>query len=148
MGHCWPSKVKPQRALSALLIVGDRDPLNPLDGGLGTNPWGGEQKFRPPMQESVDAWLSLIGASHQPSLAKKTGSTLIQKFGPGTTGKNFTYINVEGQGHEWPGHPRLLDAAISGPQAPYLFDATELIWNFFHSAHAVNQVGGDAHEIS
>ena len=131
MGRNWSADAHPKKPMSALLIVGELDPMNPLLGGTGKNPWGVGEHNLPPMIKSVEPWLKIIGTRLDQCTNAKRESSLCIQYGPGTTGHTLTYIIVEGQGHEWPGQPRLLPESITGPNRENVLNATNFIWDFF-----------------
>lgn len=59
-GHLWLKDPKPRKKLSMMLITGDADPLNPLNGGLAENPWTWSTVNKPPMIDSVLTWLKVL----------------------------------------------------------------------------------------
>lgn len=129
-GHLWMKDPKPLRPISMLQIVGTKDPMNPLDGGTGYNPWNPKPEAKPSMQEAVNEWLKIIGASDKPSRIETKDHAQFIHYGPGTTGKEVLYIIIEGQGHEWPGVPRVLPENMTGPSVSSI-NATDVIWDFF-----------------
>src|SRR5262249_1064841 len=54
-GHLWLSNPTLDYPISLILFAGSADPLNPLNGGLGKNPWGKPQQ-KPPFTQSLDTW--------------------------------------------------------------------------------------------
>ena len=108
-GHCWLSNPRPARSVPTIYMVGDADPLVPLDGGTVRTPWGRNDE-RPPVQQTLDRWASAIG---QPA-----GS------------ESFAVRIIPGHGHHWPGGRALLGERLGGPAVQGM-DATAEIWWFF-----------------
>ena len=135
-GHFWdpPARIAPP--LSLLLIAGERDPLNPLAGGNGRDPWGGGTIAKPPMIRSAQAWAAAVGCRAEtepnhpdlppqlihmpPQGVRWTGCP------PGTA---VVMMTIHGMGHVWPGAVRELPERLVGPR-PANFDATRGIWAF------------------
>jgi len=127
-GHCWNKNITPKRPVPMLFIVGTADPLNPIDGGMGANPWGARIP-KPPYADSVTTWRAAIGAADSPASTQKAdGVTTLTYLGAG--GCPLIYVTIDGQGHEWPGQRRVLPRFLSGNNLSTP-DATALIWNFF-----------------
>lgn len=129
-GHLWLKDPKPARPISMMLIAGTADPLNPIDGGPAKNPWEHKAEMKPPMEDSVKAWVKIIGASDDPTDIVEKGDVKTFTYGPGPTGAVAVFIVITGQGHEWPGAPRVLPEGLSG-RAVDSINATNTIWSFF-----------------
>jgi polyhydroxybutyrate depolymerase len=130
-GHLCLVEPRPARPLSMLYVVGLSDPINPMAGGPVESPWGSRRQ-KPPIIDSIHAWVRLIGASLQPDLVYDTGGVKLVRYGPGETGCEVQLCTIEGQGHEWPGARRTLPRSISGPQTDKI-NATQVVWDFFAS---------------
>jgi polyhydroxybutyrate depolymerase len=118
----------PARPIPTLYMIGDSDPLNPYNGGQGTNPWG-KPSNKPTVQQTVDDWRNAIGASSPAeSLSGAPETRTVGYSGPHDA--ELIFITVIGQGHEWPGRPRVLPESVSGPSVD-TYHATEAIWSFF-----------------
>jgi polyhydroxybutyrate depolymerase len=130
-GHLCLDDPQPARPLSMLYMIGLADPINPFEGGPTVSPWG-SRRLKPPVMDSIRAWVRLIQASDEPHVIRDSDGVTQVRFGPGATGCQVQLHTIEGQGHEWPGAQRTLPSIISGPQTDKL-DATETIWDFFAS---------------
>jgi polyhydroxybutyrate depolymerase len=95
-------------------LIGDADPLVPLQGGTVRTPWG-KVVGRPAVAETVRRWGMAIGQA--------PGSDL------------FPVRVVPGHGHHWPGGKALLGERFGGPAFPEV-DATAEIWDFVRR-HAI-----------
>jgi polyhydroxybutyrate depolymerase len=128
-GHFMLKNPEPKKPISLLLITGDKDPLMPLDGGAGMNPWGAPSQGNPPMVNSVLAWLPTIGIKEANKRVHvvKGGKEFI--WGP-KQGLEAIFVIVSNQGHEWPGEARRFPERLTGPNDGTL-NATDFIWNFF-----------------
>ncbi len=124
-GHCW---IEPDAGpLPPLLyLMGASDPLNPVEGGAVSTPWGGEEVHPPPLR-SFERWRSAAGCD---------GSSGTRREGPvawrdaARCARTMRMGIIEGHGHIWPGGPRLLPQRIVGRGVTGL-DASDLIWDFF-----------------
>ena len=129
-GHCWiepdPGPLPP-----LLYLMGDEDPLNPMEGGTVSTPWGGEEVHPPPLQ-SFDRWRSAAGCADVPGVRREGPVAWHDATG---CGRAVRMGIIEGHGHVWPGGPRLLPQRIVGRGVTGL-DAGELIWNFFAGLRA------------
>jgi polyhydroxybutyrate depolymerase len=127
-GYCWQKNIVLKRPVPMLFIVGTADPLNPIDGGMGANPWGA-RTLKPPYSDSVMTWRAAIAAADLPASAQMAdGVTTTTYLGAG--GSPLIYLTIDGQGHEWPGQRRVLPRFLSGNNLKTP-DATARIWNFF-----------------
>lgn len=124
-GHCWIEP--PPGPLPPLLyLMGDADPLNPVNGGTVLTPWGGEE-MHPPALRSFERWRRAAGCQDAPSLRKDDSIAWTEAADcPGSVRMGL----IEGHGHIWPGGPRLLPQRIVGRGAAGL-DATRMIGRFF-----------------
>jgi polyhydroxybutyrate depolymerase len=123
-GHCWiepaPGAVPP-----LLYLMGDADPLNPIEGGTVSTPWGGEELHPPPLQ-SFQRWSRAAGCGA--GTAREEGPVTWTEASGCARGVRMGIVH--GHGHIWPGGPRLLPQRIVGRGVSGL-DATEMIWQFF-----------------
>jgi polyhydroxybutyrate depolymerase len=110
-GHCWVPDPKPARPVPTIYLVGDSDPLIPLDGGIVRTPWGTNEN-RPAVSETLSRWGQAIGSP------------------PGS--EQFPVRIIPGHGHHWPGGRTLLGERLGGPAATGV-DGTGEIWQFFRS---------------
>lgn len=124
-GHCW---VDPPAgsAIPLLYLMGDSDPLNPIEGGEVTTPWGGQERHPAP-RRSFERWIraagcEIAGERHQDGPIEWTdaaGCEIAMRMGL-----------IAGHGHIWPGGPRLLPQRLVGRGVSGV-DATEMIARFF-----------------
>lgn len=129
-GHLWLTSPKPERPISMMLIAGTADPINPIDGGPAKNPWQHTAEMKPAMIDSVKAWVKLIGAPEEPAMVEEHGIVKTFHYGPGKGDCVAIFIVITGQGHEWPGTPRVLAEKLSGKSVTSI-NATDVIWSFF-----------------
>jgi polyhydroxybutyrate depolymerase len=129
-GHCWQVDPHPTRALPTLYLVGDADPLVPLEGGEVVSPWGGVPTLKPPVSETVARWAAALGCPPAPARREQGDGLRTTVYGPGRDGAELVVTVVEGLGHHWPGGRGQLSRQIAGPPSPRP-RANELIWDFF-----------------
>ncbi len=115
--------------VSLLLIWGDADPLNPIQGGRLKREGG--QVDRPSAATSLAQWAQALRCPAPAStLTIAPGVTRQSHLGcAGASAAEF--ITVPGLAHQWPGGVDYL-RAISGPGSQAV-SATDLIWAFFES---------------
>ncbi|HEU4828278.1 MAG TPA: PHB depolymerase family esterase [Gemmatimonadales bacterium] len=124
-GHCWHVP-EPGRLPPLLYLMGDADPLNPIEGGAVQTPWGGEETH-PPARQSFERW-SLAAGCHSGPAMRQEGPIEWAEAADCTTPIRMGII--AGHGHIWPGGPRLLPQRIVGRGVSGC-DATAMIWKFF-----------------
>ena len=107
-GHYWIVDPKPVRPVPTIYLVGDADPLIPLNGGSAKTPWG-KVEDRPAVADTLNRWAAAIG---HPS-----GS------------RYFPVRIIPEHGHHWPGGKALLGERMGGP-ASSAVEATAEIWQF------------------
>lgn len=134
-GHLWLEHISfpaGQAVPPVLFIVGDADPLNPINGGQGKNPWGGAPRPVPPMQESIDRWLGAQNIFTTGKVTSDASGVRINVFGNDPNRPTLTYVIIAGQGHEWSGSKRVLSERLTGPNTD-AYATTDQIWQFFAS---------------
>ncbi len=136
--HCMIKEPQLKRPVPTIYIVGTADPLNPIDGGMATNPWG-PQIYKPPYADSLNTWLKAVGADDNKGIITSDTGVTTETF-EGKDGCPVVYIKIEGQGHEWPGHRRVLPQMTTGKNV-MTFDATEKIWDFLKDQRLKNRKG-------
>ena len=129
-GHLWvtDAPIKIPRAL--LLVFGNRDPLNPINGG--------KVQYRPdlvlnkpPPRSTARDWAHKLECST--SLSATTEKILRHKSWFGCRGDVLLrYIEIDGLGHYWAGGP-VKKYSTPARVGPYLgsVDMTEVMWDFF-----------------
>jgi polyhydroxybutyrate depolymerase len=130
-GHLCLRDPRPIRAIPMIYIIGLADPLNPMAGGAVRTPWGAMRQ-KPPVMDSIRAWLRLIEASEQAEVLHHQDGVKHVRFGPGKSGCEVQLVTIDGQGHEWSGARRTLPKIITGPQTDKL-NTTQTVWDFFSS---------------
>lgn len=107
-GHCWIHPVD-LGSIPTLYLIGEDDPILPMNGGIAKTPWG-KLANRPPVAETLARWSRAIG---------------IVPHSPG-----FEVLFLAAHGHHWPGGQAKLGPKLGGPISNEV-NANELIWKFF-----------------
>jgi polyhydroxybutyrate depolymerase len=114
-GIMVPLRASLPRAMPFLYVSGDKDPLNPVDGGDIALPWGGRYR-KEPIQAGIDHWRRLDGCTGAPVTLAAPATLRVQSWSTCREGVELRYVLVQGHGHEWPGgEPSRLPAGIVGP---------------------------------
>lgn len=96
-------------------------------------PWGGSSLFGFPSIPTYIATrkgLNGIIDNDAGTVTYQHRSTTCTAYGPPEA--NFTFCEVDGGGHNWPGNPNMCGALIAAPfQCNYDIDASRQIWDFF-----------------
>jgi polyhydroxybutyrate depolymerase len=127
-GYCWLPEPRPERAMPTLYLVGDADPLAPLDGGPVVTPWGASSEPRPPIAAMLQRWAVALGCAAQPNVREADGLR-IASYSRGRDGAALTAYVVAGLGHHWPGGRGQLKRSLAGPPSDRV-KANDLIWDF------------------
>ncbi|HLW67481.1 MAG TPA: PHB depolymerase family esterase [Gemmataceae bacterium] len=123
-GYCWQRGPNPKRTVPALYLVGDKDPLVPLDGGTVETPWG-KRVNKPPVRDTLARWATLSRGPSDPPDVKLENLYTVARFGPMLEARI-----IAGLGHHWPGGYGGLSERIAGPYLARV-NATKTIWEFF-----------------
>ncbi len=130
-GTLWIEPHAPPAPPTPLLYVtGDRDPLNPVEGGEYRSHWGALER-KPPLAELLSRWASWFAAP-PPRLSRDTRGIITWRY-RGVDGEDVVVARIiENCGHVWPGGRPVLSERLSGPPCD-AFDATAAIWSFFEA---------------
>jgi polyhydroxybutyrate depolymerase len=101
-GYCH---VKEPRPVPTLYLIGDADPLIPMNGGPVRVPWGNRVIQRPRIEDNLANWRDAV------------------------KGAEFVMEIIPGLGHHWPGGMAQLNPRIGGPPVDTV-NANEKIWEF------------------
>ncbi len=126
-GPCWslPAGSASRPPTPTLFIAGTADPVNPLDGGTISLPWG--TFAQPPLLAGLQEWAKRNGCAA--GLKPVTGRTGLRTLAC-ADGCQLQAIFVEGLGHMWPGGQPQFPASFIGTD-PGTLPATDVIWSFF-----------------
>jgi polyhydroxybutyrate depolymerase len=135
-GYCWMAEPRPRHPRPTLFLVGDADPLTPLDGGGLRPPWGLTQPV-PSVAESLARYAKGLGCPAEPKPVSDKDGVKTERYGPGRNGVTLTAVTIAGQGHGWPGSDGFvlptLEARVLGPNVK-TYDATAAVWEFFQQS--------------
>lgn len=128
-GTLWIEPATPPIPATPLLyITGDRDPLNPVEGGEYRSHWGALER-KPPLAELLSRWASWFAAP-PPRISRDERGIVTWRYRDAGGSDVVVASIIENCGHVWPGGRPVLSERLSGP--PYAaFDATAAIWRFF-----------------
>ena len=126
-GYCWTPDPRPVRPVPTLFIVGDADPLIPLQPGPVRLPWGNRVVDRPGVWDSLRTWAVAIGCRAEPVIVGEADGVTDWTY-PGVA--DFRVVTVAGLGHHWPGGKGRLNPRIGGPPSDRL-DGNERVSVFF-----------------
>jgi polyhydroxybutyrate depolymerase len=128
-GQCWEREPRLVRPVPTLFMIGDADPIVPLDGGPIVTPWG-MKKVNPPVRISLEKWAAALGEQTVGHIVHDTPVAQTIEYG-----RNLVAILIHGMGHHWPRGKGTLSPRVWGPKVIGL-NATEVIWRFFQSGTA------------
>ena len=115
-----------KQPIPTLYLIGDKDPLNPLAGGMQKTPWSSREV--PPVQDQLAEWAKGMGIRTQSVIRSDDRTKTVVEFGP-----SFQEWIIKGQGHMWPGGEEAgLPPRFVGPSLNTV-DATHEIWKFFQA---------------
>lgn len=129
MGLNSSEGARPTKALPTLMLLGTRDPLNPIEGGERDLPWG--KGTVPPVAQGIQAWKQSLGCNATAVTERDDEQATVERFSECRDGATFTVWYLKGQGHAWPGGQESgLPESVMGPNTTRI-QATTLIWQFF-----------------
>ena len=121
----------PTKALPTLMLIGTRDPLNPIEGGERQLPWG--KSTVPQVSQGIQAWSQSLNCTTPTVQERDDDQVTIERFTHCRDGATYTIWYLKGQGHAWPGGQESgLPESVMGPNVTRV-NATALIWQFFSS---------------
>lgn len=121
----------PVKALPTLMLLGTRDPLNPLEGGERQLPWG--KSTVPPVAQGIQAWARSLDCTAPALKERDDEQVTVERFDRCRDSATFTVWYLKGQGHAWPGGQESgLPESVMGPNVSRV-QATAVIWQFFSS---------------
>jgi polyhydroxybutyrate depolymerase len=108
----------PNRPVPILEIHGTADTVVPYEGSQPLD--------LPAIAEWLSGWAARDGCSSQPQVFFQQGNVTGERWANCEGGATVIHYRVAGEGHVWPG-------ALPGGTTPQAFNATDVIWSFFHS---------------
>lgn len=141
-GAFWDPPEHIAKPVSLLYITGTEDPLNPLEGGIpkmAMARWGTGigRKAKPPVSDSIDAWLKLAGLSTIPVETSNTNGVSLKRY-KNPAGTEVGVYLIDDCGHTWPGGVSTLPQIMVGKSTNKL-NATNIIWDFFSRHSSMNR---------
>jgi len=123
-----PTPCPASRAVPVISFHGTADPVDPYAGD-------GEAYWSYSVPQAADDWAVQDQCATTPSTSAEDGYSLTEYSGC-AAGSTVELYSVTGEGHEWPGGPKVPRALsnVLGPQSSAI-DADSLIWSFF-AGHA------------
>ncbi|GAB4548371.1 MAG: PHB depolymerase family esterase [Anaerolineae bacterium] len=129
--HVYQRNFMLKRPVSALMIMGTADPLNPLSGGAGKTILG-EGNIRPPYSESWQVWSKALNCPTNAQKIYDQNGVQGFSYSPCKDGTEVAYYLVQDMGHNWAGGRNFLPEFLVGKKSDAI-DATDLIWQFFEN---------------
>ena len=129
-GHCWINPTALTRPVPTLYLIGDRDPLVPVNGGEVRIPWGNRLVVRPPVSQSLAKWAIANGCESTPISRVVEHGIAISDYPSRASGMELQSVVIPGLGHHWPGGEGQLNPRLGGPKASPI-SANEWMWRFF-----------------
>jgi polyhydroxybutyrate depolymerase len=121
----------PRRPVPALIMLGEQDPIVPLNGGRTTLPWGGRTYDNPPFIQTAETWARRNGCDAD---ARPTETDAAQTRTLQWAPCQVTFVILRNHGHQWPNGPQsgFTPPFIRRATGPYNagLDATEMAWRF------------------
>lgn len=133
-GHLWVPGRQPRIPRPLLLMFGDTDPLNPVDGGPVR--YGPDLVLDKPSQQlTARRWAERL---HCVNSVRTSMGLISQRHWYGCDdGVPLIFLTIDATGHYWPGGPTRfwngLPPALIGPYQGRV-DATSVIWEFFRQS--------------
>lgn len=126
-----PTPCKPERAVPILAIHGTADPVDPYKGH-------GEAYWTYSVPTAAHDWAIQDRCSQTATVSHPAKAVTLTLYGRCQGSAIVELYTINGEGHEWPGGPKLPRGLTSvlGPQSNAI-NADTVIWSFF-SAHAMS----------
>lgn len=136
MGLNHSEGAHPSKALPTLMLIGTKDPLNPMKGGERQLPWG--KSTVPPISQGIQAWSQSLDCTTPAVQERDDEQVSVESFKQCRDGATYTIWYLKGQGHAWPGgQDSGLPESLMGPNTTRV-NGTALIWQFFKSTASNN----------
>jgi polyhydroxybutyrate depolymerase len=120
-----PSPCPATRAVPVIAFHGDADHVDPYGGN-------GEAYWTYSVPDAAQRWAAHDGCAPSPQSSQPANGATLSSFGGCRDGAAVQLYTVHGEGHEWPGGPKMPKRLTSllGPQSNAI-DANALMWSFF-----------------
>jgi len=123
-----PSPCAAKRSVPVVSFHGTADPVDPYRGG-------GEAYWSYSVPVAAKRWAAHDGCAAKPVTSTPANGATLTAYGRCRTGAAVELYTLAGEGHEWPGGPKMPRriTALLGAQSAAV-DADALMWSFF-AAH-------------
>jgi polyhydroxybutyrate depolymerase len=120
-----PSPCPSTRPVPVIAFHGTADPVDPYNGN-------GQKYWTYSVPEAATRWGAHNGCSTPPQLRRYRPRVVITQYAPCSQNAVVELFTIAGEGHEWPGGPKLTRAItrVLGPQT-YAVSANDEMWEFF-----------------
>jgi polyhydroxybutyrate depolymerase len=129
-GHCWIDPVPRSRPVPTLYLIGNRDPLVPVQGGEVRIPWGNRVVRRPPVSHSLSKWALANHCEPAPVSRTSEHGLIVSEYRSSHAHMDMQSVVIPGLGHHWPGGEGQLNPRLGGPKDSPI-SANEWMWRFF-----------------
>ena len=125
-----PTPCPTTRPVPILSFHGTADPVDPYDGN-------GEAYWTYSVPQAAEDWADQDACSPAPSTSVPAAGVTLTRYTGCGAGATVELYSLSGEGHEWPGGPRLPRSLtrLLGPQSDAV-NANAVMWAFF-SAHVL-----------
>jgi polyhydroxybutyrate depolymerase len=123
-----PENCRPARPIPVMIIYGDEDPANPLDGSPPRGIFASVEYKRMVPKEVLNSWLKINGCSPERMQTSKRGGVTFTTY-QGKDDVEVVFCLVEGMGHTWPSGMQYWFAKTVGRVSHEL--SMDDIWAFF-----------------
>jgi polyhydroxybutyrate depolymerase len=124
-GVRYPSPCPTRRAVPVIAFHGDADPVDPYAGS-------GQAYWTYSVPVAAQRWAAHDACASTPAVSTPAEGAQLRAYSACRAGTAVELYTVGGEGHEWPGGPRLPKriTGVLGPQSSAI-DANALMWAFF-----------------
>ncbi|HVA04179.1 MAG TPA: PHB depolymerase family esterase [Acidimicrobiales bacterium] len=122
-----PTPCPTTRPVPVLAFHGTADPVDPYDGN-------GQAYWTYSVPQAARDWAVQDGCSTSAATSQPAAGVTLTRYSGCRSGASVELYSIAGEGHEWPGGPRLPRSLtrVLGPQSDAL-NANDLMWAFFAS---------------
>ncbi len=131
------NRFDPPQPVSLMAIIGEDDPLMPVQGGPIAGLLPQDRGRVAPADETIAAYLEANGISGEPCVERLPDrpeddgtTTRVYAYPPGENGALVEIYRIEGAGHNWPGKPSNYHVEMVGKTSQD-FDGSEAVMSFF-----------------
>jgi polyhydroxybutyrate depolymerase len=120
-----PSPCPSTRPVPVVAFHGTADPVDPYDGN-------GQKYWTYSVPVAAQRWAAHNGCAATPTVTQPDGGVRLTSYGKCRGGSAVELYTITGEGHEWPGGPKLPRSLVRalGPQTKEV-DANAVMWAFF-----------------